>query len=164
MGKYDKVIGRLARWEGDDPKYQEKVDAVKRAMEAELDFKQSGSYLADAYQDVRIEVDAIEEVLSEANLRKAAIEQLLADQYTNEAVTSVTLEGGGSVRIQKEPHAKVNDKDACRLWAIKEGMERELTLPWQTLNAITKDRLLKGMPEPDGVEAKARTKVVWTKG
>lgn len=39
------------------------------------------------------------------------------------------------------------------------GMTNKLMLPWATTNALTKERLLQGEPEPDGVTSWAKTTV-----
>jgi len=45
------------------------------------------------------------------------------------------------------------------VWCVAEGLERQMSLPWQTTNSLTKARLLEGEPEPDGVTCYAKTKV-----
>jgi hypothetical protein len=74
------------------------------------------------------------------------------------------LDDGASVRVQYEPHATVVDREANRKWAIANGLENLLSLPWQTVNALTKESLLKGEPEPDGISVTSYPKIVYTKG
>jgi phage host-nuclease inhibitor protein Gam len=66
--------------------------------------------------------------------------------------------------VQYEPQAKVVDRDKFLEWCKREGLERQLMLPWQTTNKLTKDALLAGQPEPDGVTAESRVKFVFAKG
>jgi hypothetical protein len=120
-----------------------------------------GSTLAKCYRDVRWVKEAL---VSNVNLVMEAYLQLMADQYENEGVTSLTLEDGTNIRVQEEPHAKVVDQDAFRAWVIAEGLERSLQLPWQTTNKIAKDRLLAGEAEPPGIELSRRVKIVKTEG
>jgi hypothetical protein len=68
------------------------------------------------------------------------------------------------VGLQFEPYAVVKDKDAARLWAMANGFERTLQMPWQTLNAEVKERLLNGLAEPDGVVAHSKPKLVRRRG
>jgi hypothetical protein len=164
MGKYSGVIDRLPRQLGTDPSYQEKVNAVKEAMRSEPGFKLHASHLAKSYAKIRLEKEDIEEDLSEVNLRLTAVSQLLTDQYEVESTSTVKLEDGTSVGVQLEPNAQVQDRDALRKWAIESGLERSLQLPWQTTNALTKERLLQGLPEPDGVLAHVRAKIVFKRG
>jgi len=120
--------------------------------------------LARVFRDLRTIKSALEQQEKVTNVLLDAYGQLLVDQYEVEGTTSITLTDGGKVRTQYEPHAKVVDKDANRKWAIANGLENSLTLPWQTVNALTKEALLNGDDAPDGVEAISRPKIVYTKG
>lgn len=124
-----------------------------------------GSELARVYRDLRNIKDMIEGHESNINLLIESHAQLMAEQFEVEGVSSLTLNDGigGNVRVQYEPAAKVVDRDAFREWCIKQGLERQLMLPWQTTNKLTKDALLAGEPEPDGVTAESRAKFVFTK-
>jgi hypothetical protein len=160
-GKYSGVIGNLPRELGTEPSYQTKVNAVKTAIRNEPDFKLHASALARRYLAIRREKDEIKDQLSEVDLRLTAVTQLLADQYEVEGTTSVKLEDDSSVSVQLEPHASVFDRDALRAWAIEQGLERSLALPPMTVIALTKERLLQGLSEPDGVKAAVRSKIVY---
>lgn len=127
--------------------------------------KHYASHFARVYRDLRKLKKVFAEQEKVTDLLIDAYTQLMVDQYEAEGITSLSIDDDGSVvRIQYEPHAKVTDKDAHRLWAIKEGLENSLMLPWPTTNALTKAALLRGEPEPDGVEAINRPKPVYTKG
>lgn len=121
-----------------------------------------GSLIAQAYADVRYVKDFIDEYESKINMLLKAYEQLLDTQYEVERVKSLTLASGSTVRVEHQPHARIDDPDKLRLWCIKNGLERKLTIHWQTLNAITNELLLQGKPEPAGVTATSRPKVVYT--
>jgi hypothetical protein len=97
------------------------------------------------------------------NLLLEAYQQLLTEEYEIEGVDSLAIDGFGTVRTQPEPYAQVEDRDKFRQWCIEAGLERSLALPWQTTNALTKQRLMEGLPEPDGVKATVKTKIVFTK-
>ena len=187
-GKYAHVIAKLPRYLGTEPKYQEKVEAVKKDMlrhpcdcgmegTTDLSFHSSdcayrvkeprtfiyGVDLAKQYIAIRNEIDALDTKLSDANLRLEATSQLLTDQFEVEDTSSLNITGQGTVRTQYEPYAKVEDKEAFRLWCITNGLEKSLALPWQTTNSITKERLLAGQPEPTGVTATSKSKIVLTR-
>ncbi|MFI5222760.1 MAG: hypothetical protein ACHQX3_00720 [Nitrospirales bacterium] len=164
-GKYAHIINSLPKFPGSDLSYQEKVNAVKKAMiEEDPTGNRRASVLAERYSEVRMEKEAHDELLKEVELRMVAYGELMTEAYENEGVTSLGLESGDTIRVQYEPHAVCEDREATRLWAIKNGYERDLQLPWQTLNKITKDALLEGDNEPDGVIAYSRPKIVRTKG
>lgn len=162
-GKYAHIIDKLPRFLGTEPKYQEKVEAVKQAIVKEA--KDAGSAvhaigLSQDYERLRAEIDALEQQLSDSNLQLEAVSQLLVDHFEIEGVQSLRLEDGKSVGVQYEPYAQVKDREAFRLWCISMGLEKSMMLPWQTTNALTKERLLAGESEPDGVTAHAKTKIV----
>lgn len=125
-----------------------------------------GSELARVYRDLRGVKDMLEGHVSNVNLLIEAHAQMMAEQFEVEGTKSLTLDDmlGGTVRVQYEPQAKVVDRDAFREWCIAEGLERQLMLPWQTTNMLTKQRLLDGEAEPPGVTAEARAKFVYAKG
>lgn len=162
-GKYDHIINKLPRFLGSEPEYEVKVTAVKQAMLTEDPALRQASAIAEKYAEMRIEADAYDELMKEFNLRRAAIENLLEEAYEVEGTKSLGLLSGETIRVQYEPHAVTRDKIATRRWAIIHGYEDSLVLPWQSLNKITKDELLAGNPEPDGVVAHAKWKIVMTR-
>ncbi|CAB4189676.1 hypothetical protein UFOVP1196_7 [uncultured Caudovirales phage] len=163
MGKYDAVIQKLPRSLNTEPAYQLKVNAVKDAMREEYPL-QAGA-LGVLYAELRAEKEYFESHLSDVNLRIKAAEQLLADQCEVEGENSVWVPHGGgyTIRMQVEPYAAVVDKEAFRQWCIAQGLERDMGLLWTKTNSITKELLLEGQPEPDGVTISAVTKFVMSK-
>lgn len=157
MGKYDKVIKQLTNMPVKDPSYQAEVDVAK----AKIDLPDNE--LVQAYVSLRAEKSEHEETLSTINLLLEAYKQLIADTYEEKRISSMKLRTGSSVRIQLEPKAVVEDRDVFREWCIANGLERSLALPWQTANSLTKEKLLGGEPEPDGIHAYIYTKIVLTK-
>lgn len=160
--KYAKVIDSLPRLAGEEPAYQDKVNAVKLAVLAEM--PRHASAFAKRYAEIRREKNALEDQVSELNLQLTAVEQLMVDQYEVEGTTSLKLDTGESVAVQIEPYASVQDKDKFRQWCIAEGLENLMSIPWSTTNSLVKQRLLDGQPEPPGVTAYARSKIVLRKG
>lgn len=116
--------------------------------------------LAALYSEVRGAKEELEALLSEANLVLEAVSQCMTDQMEAEDVTSLRLANGRTVSVSLEPYAVVKDKDAVRTWVDGDpDLRKALTLPWQTLNALCKERLLAGEALPQGVEAFMKTKV-----
>ncbi len=160
-GKYTEVVKTLPKLPAIDAGFQEKVVARKRELIENDPLKmRSAAALASEYRRLRDAKDEVEKVESRLNLEIEAISQLLVEQYEADGTSSIALATGGSVSTQLEPYAQVTDRDVVREWAVKEGLERQLALPWQTANALVKDRLLKGEPEPPGMKAYVRTKIV----
>lgn len=118
---------------------------------------------AGIMRNLRVVKAAYDEQEKILNTLIEAYKQFLVTQYEAEGSKSVTLDSGAKIRTQPEPHATVTDYVAVRKWAIKEGLEDSLTIPWPKLNALTKAALLAGEEPPDGVEAESWTKVVYTK-
>jgi hypothetical protein len=163
-GKYSGVVDDLPRFNGNEASYQDHVNQRKTELRAGQEFKETPVALAQDYQTLRAAESQLEAELKELRLTLEATAQMLVDQYEAEGTTSVRLMDGASVSVQVEPYAVVKDRDAHRAWAIANGLERLMALPWQTTNSITKERLLAGLPEPDGVESYAKTKLVLRKG
>lgn len=126
--------------------------------------RRHGVVFAQMWRELRRLKDLMEDWESDVNLLLEAYAQLIVDQYEVEGSETIKLSGGDSVSVQDEPVASVTDRDALREWAINNDLGRSLNLPWQTLNAIVKERLLKGLPEPPGVKAEARSKCVFRRG
>lgn len=165
-GKYDAVLPGLPKLP-EEPSYQEKIDKVKEEIGL-----QGSTFLAESYISLRNTKNELEEAEKRVNLRIAAYEQLLVESQEIGAAgwgeygvkeNALRLPTGATIRVQTEPYAQVKDKEAFRLWCLANGYERQLQLLWQTTNAIAKERLLDGKPEPDGCETFAKTKVVLAK-
>lgn len=150
------------------------------------------STLVSDYAEIRGEIDRINKQLYDANLKLEAVSQMLVSRFDDEDITSLKV-ADASVRVQHEPYAQVKDKEKFRLWCVNTcqlcglhrdkhpipsetaeflnlhpnhapvTLEAQLQLWPSTMNSITKERLLKGYPEPDGVEAYQKPKIVLTR-
>lgn len=167
-GKYDAVLPNLRPRPVEDAGWQAQVDAEKAKIDAD-----GGTELTMLYALARAEKDVKAAEMAIINIRVAALEQLLCDSQDAKAEgwgqygvaeNALRLPDGSTVRVQAEPYGKVVDKEAFRLWCLENGYERQLQLWPATMNAIVKERLLQGEPEPDGVEAYSYKKVFFTEG
>jgi hypothetical protein len=181
VGKYDSVIRDLPKLPPADGTYQDRVDAFKATIE-----NRDATALGRAYAHLRtgsgrtlgpteteqlvsdLGKDGLEALLSIVNLRIAAHEQLLVASQSEAAEgwgkfgvksNALRLSTGDTVRVEHEPYGKVMDKEQFRLWCIANGYERSLQLWPSTMNAMVKERLLKGEEPPDGCEAFGLDKV-----
>lgn len=172
--KYESIIPSLPSYIPEDPQelaHQQRVDAIKLEIINDPEISKSPVSLAQEYADLRLAKDNLEEQLKAIQISLDAYAQMLLDsnsagdsewgQY-GVLKTTMRLVSGDTIRVQHDPWARVFDKDANRKWAIKNGMERMLALPWQTINSITKECLIKAMPEPDGVKVWKKSKLVYT--
>jgi hypothetical protein len=150
---YDEVRKELSQIE-------DSVNVVEDTMLEVCRGRRTATGFARAYHELRNIADFIDKQESRLNLLLEAYTALLIDQFEVEGSTSVRLDDGTSVSVQYEPYAQVQDREAFRQWCVKEGLERSMTLPWQTTNALVKDKLLAGQPEPPGIKAFTRPKPV----
>lgn len=156
MGKYDGVIKTLP-----------KLDKPRSERHDEIRSKLSGlkpAELAFHWAEARREKKSQEATMKGIDDRLFVLAGLLETTYEDEGISSLQVaETGESVSVQFEPYAQVEDRERFRTWCLDNGMERELALPWQTANTLMKEALLAGRPEPDGLKAWIRTKLVLRK-
>lgn len=162
--KYASVLPGLPRFPGSDPGYAEKVEAEKQKLLADPSFPSDAFGLATEFANLRAQEDEWEEGLKALRLRMDAVTNLLIERYDIDQGKSVTLASGATVSYQPEPYTSVEDRDVFRQWALDNGYERSLALPWQTTNAVAKELLLKGEDIPAGTKVWMRPKLVLRKG
>lgn len=158
-GKYAHVISKLPRLLGEEPANRDKVNAVKDAIRAEPGFQLHASTLAKMYAEIREEKEAVEVTLSEVNVRLNAVSEMMIEQFEVEGVTTLKSASGRAISVSLQPYTQVVDKEACRLWAIAQGLEQQMTLPWMTLNGLAKKMLLEGEEPPAGTTIFAKTQI-----
>lgn len=161
-GKYKGIT--LPRMIGVKPGYYERVMALKEEIEQDPEFRRYASTIASTYGELRREAEVIAAQLSDVKLRLTAVMLLMIDQFECEDTRGLTLTSGDKVRWQPEPHLIVTDKEEFRGWCLKQGLERDMVLPWGKANKLVKDMLVAGEPEPPGAECYMRPRVVYTKG
>jgi len=154
MGKYSTVASGFAS-KPEIPAFQDRVDAFKDDLRG-----LTQTELANTLLGIRAEKSDAKDTLHELNVRLVAAEQVLIDDFESVGVTSIKLDTGTSISTQVKPWARVEDKHAFRSWCIDNGYEEALALPWQTMNSLVSDRLVDGLPEPDGVSTWKQTTVV----
>lgn len=158
MGKYTNVAAHL-RPKPEISDFQDKVNQIKDSVQ-----DMSHAALAKAIVEIRAEKDTVKQALSDVNIRLVAHEQLLTDAFEEAGVANLKLDTGESISTQVKPYARIQDRAAFRNWCIDNGLEESLVLPWQSTNALVADRLIEGLPEPDGIETYKQTTVVLRKG
>lgn len=167
MGKYTEIVKGLPILRPEEG-YQDKIRALIAEHQSPLDengepreipWVTSGE-LAARYKELRAEKKEDEQQLSDTNLELEAITQMLAARYEEEGLSSVKFAEGGSVSIQPEPYATVEDKDTFHEWCMSEGYKHQMQLSWQTTNALTKKRLIDGLEAPPGVKVFVKQKTV----
>lgn len=170
-GKYDHIIPKLPRYEPTDAEELSRQDSINALKDEITD--RTPVKLAALYAEMRKEKDELKEQLSVVELTVEALEQLLiASQEKGEPgwglyganEKTIRLPSGASIRTEAGIYAKVIDKEKFRLWCIANDYENQLQLWPSVMAAVTKERLLAGEPEPDGVEATGTTSLKFSKG
>lgn len=156
--KWEGLKGNLPKWQGDDIDYIQKVQGVKTVLS-----EKSNKELTEILFTTKSQIEELKEQLSDANLTYDASQRLLAERFEADGTTSIKNELG-TFYIQDEPYSQVVDKEAINIWIIQNGMDELRQPPWQTLNAIVKQRLENGEPVPPGVDVYMKTKVVMRRG
>lgn len=163
--KYAAVFAKLTKILNTDPKHQAKVEVVKQAMTTEEWFKRHASVLAAKYAEVRREMDTINEVKSECQVRLDAIVQLMCDQYEVEGTKSLTLSNGDVIRVQPKLYIGIPDPEAFRLWCLKDpDLQRKMTLHSSTASSHVAKMLLAGEPAPPGTKPSFVDQAVFEEG
>ncbi len=184
MGKYDRLMHKLAPLPPEDSAYQHRVDQVKARLTDGVTWSAEG--LGKAFARMthgdgpqpeleeamalarRLGKKGIESLLSLANLELEAIEQLLLEGHAEgepgwgaygAKPNVLRLASGGRVEARFEPAVRVLDKEAVRQWCLTQGLEKSMHLWPSTLAAIVKERLMADeVSLPPGVEVGSR----WT--
>lgn len=153
--KYAKLLKDVPRLRPDDEKYQDRVDERKREIT-----ERTCAQLTARYRQLRLEKDRLEAKEKELNLTLEAVTQMLTDAFETEDITKLTLVDENhdeyTVSIYPTPYASLDKREDERKkfmeWVKKQELEGRLSLPWQTLNSIVKERLVAGQPMPPGVK------------
>lgn len=157
-GKYAHIVKTLPRLLGDadDPRYQDKVNAVKDAIKAEPDFVMHASSLAKAYVALRIEKAEAAAKLADVNLRLEAVSQLMFNQFEVEGVSTMTVDGR-PVSTSLQPYARAENKEAFRQYCLKiPELARQMMLHPSTMKSLINQMLVDGAELPDGVSVYAK--------
>ena len=162
MGKWSHLKSSLPAFENLDSEWIEKVQARSCGIKGEhgADWK----LVVSGYEAARGEKDVLETRIKELNIEIKAHELLILDRMDGEGATSIRTTNGALYYVIDEPRASVEDRAAIRVWFEEHGMAEVLAPPWQTLNAICKDRLERNEPLPPGVRVFMDTKLGRRKG
>lgn len=188
-GKYAHVVNTLPKFPGDDPERRELIERVKAEILAPSNDDESidvrllvdnlehyikvivqaekraaagkpwAAEFARIYAELRMIRDRIGSWDSSVGLLLEAYQILLTEQMECEGIGGLTLANGQPISTYLEPYAQIIDKEAHRLWALSEGLEKQMCLPWATSNSLAKQHLLAGEPEPPGLKIYAKAKV-----
>jgi hypothetical protein len=152
-GKYDKPPV--------DAGYREKQDLfLDTPLESGLSPRQLDDFgVACLYNEAKLAKAAAESVAKVYELKKDALARLMADRFEEDGKTSTGFVNGGSMRITPDVYPVVKDQGALLAWVKETGQEALLTLNFQTMASIVKQRLLEGKSLPSGVDVFLRDRL-----
>lgn len=157
MGKYSKLRGKLPAFE-EDASYQARVNDAKQYLLAAENLEAANvNKLAALFAARKAMKDAHEETISELNVEIEALSQLLVEALEDQNIQKVELASGAVYFLQDTPYPSVKDRDALLDWVKKQKMNSLLTIHYQTLKALTSERLVAGQAPPPGVEVYLKT-------
>ena len=113
---------------------------------------------------LREKKDTHEEEIRKINVKLEALSQLLIPALESDGMDMFRLETGESLSIKDEPYASVENKPMFLNWIKSSGLEDLLTVHYQTMSAMVKERLQKGMQVPPGLKVFIKQSIVRRKG
>jgi hypothetical protein len=125
-------------------------------------FELTDQELKDRYIKVRDRLDKITAESKALDLEKEAYTKLFAERFEEAGEANKTFADGVSIGITPDPYPFVKDQEALTTWVKAKGLESMLTLNWQTLASLVKERLEGKVNEglPDGVDVFMKDKLV----
>jgi hypothetical protein len=153
-----------------DANYQQKIDAVLDDDSEENQVvkayglplrKLSDEDFKNEYLKRRDELDDLAARQKVLNLEIEAMTRLTVERFENDGTSSVTYDDGVSLGHSVEPYPFVDDQAALLAWVKRNGMEAMLTLNYQTMASLVKERLEGKVnePLPDGVNVYMKDKL-----
>jgi hypothetical protein len=164
MGKYTHLRHQL-------PAFRQAADEGMRAWFAKVDaWKQeflgtdsgenaNATRIAAAYADRDFKKKALEAEISQLNIELEGLSQLGVEAMESDGVEKSNLAAGGYVGIKDTPYTSVADRAAIFRWIKRNKMQELLTMNYQTLSAITNERLVAGKPLIPGTKVFMKTKL-----
>lgn len=119
----------------------------------------TNTQLKDEYVKARRAKDALDVQVSLLETQIAAYTYLFVQRMEEDDVTALPFTDGVQLGSSVEPYPNVKDRAALYGWIKETGQEDLLTLNYQTLASITKQRLLEGEPIPPGIEVFMKDKL-----
>ena len=162
MGKYDAIVLGLEKL---PPEIREGGANYQYAVDQEkLNYgDHTPSVLIVQYADLRAQAEEKDREAKALRLRVEAISQLLMEVYEAEGITSMKVQGVGTMRTDFPPYSHVVDKETYRQWCLDNGFGPQMSLPWQTTNSVVKERLLTGQDIPPGVDVYVKPTPTFTR-
>jgi hypothetical protein len=153
-GKYSHLKNSLTKFTP-EPEYQQRVNAKKDEIRLQLELEDrplSTRSIGEIYVRARQEKERLEALEKVENLMIEACNQMLVEMMEGESFTSVKLLSGISITLKDDVYVTVKDKTAFHAWIRETNLEDLLTVNYQTMSAMVKNKLIDGEVLPPGVD------------
>ena len=136
---------------------------MEAAKAAEEFTDRTPTVLLTVYADLRRQAEEKEAEAKAIYVRVEAAAQLLVEAYEEHSIDSLNVKKVGTMRTDYVPHTHVTDKAAFHQWCKDNGFEAQMSLPWQTVNSVMKEKLLSGEEVPECVSVYVKPTPVFTR-
>lgn len=161
-GKYSHLKGQLTTYSS-EPEYQDRVNAERERIKGILK-ENSRPLSAASYADflimAKLEKARLEALVKEQSLTIEAMSQELIDRLEGDSITALRLVGGIALSIKDDVYCSVFNKVEFHNWIREQHLEDLFTVHYQTMSAMTKQKLQAGEPIPPGIEPYFRQSIV----
>lgn len=107
---------------------------------------------ARRYCELRDQKDRLEDQISDINVSLEALSQLMIAEMENEGTDLFRLDSGDSLSIKDEPYSSVNERPKFIEWINSTNQQDLLSVNYQTMNSMVKNRLEQGLSAPPGIK------------
>lgn len=151
MGKWAAQEGSLPAFE-QEPEYQIRVQVVKDLL-VEIE----PPILVQKFAEARAQKQELEAQIKDLNVSLEAYSQLLCEKLDAQGLQKIQLDGGITCYTQVEPYSSVSDRAALVDFFRKKRLFNLLSVAWQTINSMNKERLQDGEPPLPGTSVYLKT-------
>lgn len=149
--KYIALKGKLPAFEL-EPEFQSKINSAK-AIYSRL----TPAELANELALQRKNKNYHEEQIKNTNVELEALSQLIVEHLEADDLQKIQLASGITVYTQVEPYSSLTSNEELMAYLKKAKLTNLLTLHYQTMNALNKERLINGKPVLPGTRCFLKT-------
>jgi hypothetical protein len=131
----------------EDPTNRDKINLVKANLADDL------ATLGNEYRSVRDLKDDIKEFLSDVEVEIQAYTEKIVATLEENQLKQIRLNDGTSITIKDDVYTQVVDKPKWFRFIKENGLISLLSVHYQTMNGLVKERFEKGENVPDGLKA-----------
>lgn len=153
--KWSHLRGKLPAFEPEAaPDFRQRVEDAKGAYVG-----MDAAEMARAYAILKEKKEQLELEAKSHNAEIEALNQLLVEQFETRGLHSLQTTTGKTIYLQIEPYSSVEDRDKLLAYIKKHKLSQLLTVAWQSMNAINRERLENGESTMPGTKAYLKTQI-----